>query len=187
MKGHRFLSLGLTPWALSLSVHLFFVAAVILMTWSRMVTLPLVTLDLAPLTSSTAAPAEDLDQWRKPLSRHHLMVPPKPQPTAPPSVGDQGPVRSVAQVGQMPRMKTVVKPAYPEAAKRANVEGVVILQVEIDASGTVMDAQVVKSLGSGCDEAALEAVKQTSFVPAYEDGKPVPVRIRIPYRFKIGE
>ncbi len=187
MKKPEFLSLELTPWALSLSVHLFFVGAVVLMTWSRMVTLPLVSLDLAPLTASSAAPAEDMDQWHKPLSRHHLMPIPKPQPTAPPSAGDQGPVRSVAQVGQMPRMKMVVKPVYPEVAKKANVEGVVILQVEIDASGTVMAAQVVKSLGSGCDEAALEAVKQTAFVPAYEDGKPVPVRIRVPYRFKIGE
>ena len=150
--------------------------------------IPLVTLDLAPVASASASAQEDLDQWRKPLSKHPMVMMPKPQPTPDPqpSIGDEGPVRSLAQLGQSPHMRgLIIKPIYPETAKRANVEGVVILQVEIDSSGSVMDAQVAQSLGSGCDEAALEAVKKQPFTPGYEDGKPVPSRFRVPYHFKI--
>jgi outer membrane biosynthesis protein TonB len=46
---------------------------------------------------------------------------------------------------------------------------------------------VIQGLGSGCDEAAVAAMRQSTFTPAYAGSEPVPVRIRIPYRFAINE
>ena len=100
-------------------------------------------------------------------------------------MGDEGPVRSVAEVSQLPHFKVQVQAVYPEAAKHSGVEGVVMLQVDLNSEGQVMDVQVIKGIGFGCDEAAVNAMKQSIFTPAYEGLIPVPVRIKIPYRFKI--
>ncbi len=80
-----------------------------------------------------------------------------------------------------------MKAVYPEAAKRANIEGVVILQVDIDATGAVKMVQLIQGLGYGCDEAALAAAQQSLFAPAYAGDEPVAVRLRIPYRFKFDQ
>jgi protein TonB len=87
----------------------------------------------------------------------------------------------------LPNFVTQVKAVYPEAAKRANIEGVVILQVDIDATGAVKMVRLIQGLGYGCDEAALSAAQQSVFSPAYAGDEPVPVRLRIPYRFKFDQ
>ena len=95
-----------------------------------------------------------------------------------------GDFHSTAQVTQLPHFLYQVKADYPETAKRANIEGVVILQVDIDAAGGVKKVGLIQGLGYGCDEAALSAAQRSTFSPALAGGEPVPVRIRIPYRFK---
>jgi protein TonB len=102
-------------------------------------------------------------------------------------IGSDNAVRSVAEVSQLPHFKTQVKADYPEAAKHSGVEGVVMLQVDVDAQGAVMNVMVVQGLGFGCDEAAVNAMKQSTFTPGYAGSEAVPVRIKIPYRFKINE
>lgn len=74
---------------------------------------------------------------------------------------------------------------YPEIAKRAGVEGTVYVEAFVDESGTVTKATVVKGIGAGCDEAAVEAVKKTKFRPGKQRGKPVKVRMSIPIRFRL--
>ncbi len=75
---------------------------------------------------------------------------------------------------------------YPELARRAGIEGTVILYVQIDEQGEVVDMRVIKSMGdSGCDEAAVEAIKKVKWIPAEADGKPVKVWISVPVRFKL--
>jgi protein TonB len=115
---------------------------------------------------------------------------PKPKIVPTPQVGaveGEGAVRSVAEVSQLPHFKTQVKADYPEAAKHSGIEGIVMLQVDVDAAGNVMSVVVVQGLGFGCDEAAANAMKQSTFTPAYAGSEAVPVRIKIPYRFKINE
>ena len=74
---------------------------------------------------------------------------------------------------------------YPEIAKRAGVEGKVYILAFVDESGTVTKAQVLKGIGAGCDEAALNAVLKTKFKPGKQRGKPVKVQVSIPVIFKL--
>jgi TonB family protein len=191
VKAPDFLSLKPLPWVLSIGTHVMFVLAVLWVSRVQTINLYNVTLDSASAVPSAPYIPPQEDIWQKPMLRRTVKLV-LPNPTPPPAQvvsgqGGQGTgaVRSIAQVSQLPQFKTQVKAAYPEGAKRAGIEGVVILQVDIDATGAVMDVQVVQGLGSGCDEAAAEAMKQSTFTPAYAGTDPVPVRIRIPYRFKI--
>ena len=75
---------------------------------------------------------------------------------------------------------------YPEIARKAGVEGRVIVQCVIDEKGNVVSTEVVKSLGNnGCDEAAIKAIKSVKWKPAKQRDKPVPVRVAIPVVFKL--
>jgi len=77
------------------------------------------------------------------------------------------------------------KIVYPEIAKRAGVEGKVYVLAFVDETGTVTKAQVLKGIGAGCDEAALDAVLKTKFKPGKQRGKPVKVQVSIPIIFKL--
>ncbi|MGQ9643794.1 MAG: energy transducer TonB [Ignavibacterium sp.] len=74
---------------------------------------------------------------------------------------------------------------YPEAAKNQGIEGKVFIQAFINESGNVDNAKVIKGIGGGCDEAALDAVMQTKFKPGIHNGKPVKVQVSIPIMFKL--
>lgn len=162
-----------------------------------MIDLNLSILDLSGANSpiSLAPPVAEDEVWQKPFFKHRAVpvkkTEKKPVPPPSPSAGPSdypgngaGPYRSLAEVSRLPRFITQVKAVYPEAAKRANIEGVVILQVDIDATGAVKMVRLIQGLGYGCDEAAMAAAQQSVFSPAYAGDEPVPVRLRIPYRFK---
>lgn len=74
---------------------------------------------------------------------------------------------------------------YPEIAKRAGIQGKVYVLAFIDENGDVANAKIIKGIGAGCDEAALDAVKQTKFTPGRQRGKPVKVQVSIPIVFKL--
>ncbi len=74
---------------------------------------------------------------------------------------------------------------YPEIAKRAGVEGTVYVEAFVNELGEVWKVNVVKGIGAGCDEAAMEAVKKVKFKPGKQRGKPVRVRMSIPIRFRL--
>ncbi len=77
-----------------------------------------------------------------------------------------------------------VHPVYPEMARQAELEGVVVLKVAIDESGQVREVLVLQSV-EGLDEAALDAIYQWQFKPAEQRGVPVPVWFAIPIRFSL--
>lgn len=77
------------------------------------------------------------------------------------------------------------KITYPEIAKRAGIEGKVYVLAFIDEDGNVANAKIIKGIGAGCDEAALDAVKQTKFTPGRQRGTPVKVQVSIPIVFKL--
>ncbi len=74
---------------------------------------------------------------------------------------------------------------YPEIARRAGIEGRVIVQFIIDQEGNVVDPVVVRGIGGGCDEEALEAVTHLKFSPGRQRGRPVKVRYSLPIIFRL--
>ncbi len=68
-------------------------------------------------------------------------------------------------------------------ARRAEIEGKVVIEAVVDKQGNIIDAFVKKGIGGGLDEVALDAVKNTKFHPGMQRGKPVIVRISIPIKF----
>jgi len=77
-----------------------------------------------------------------------------------------------------------VHPVYPEMARQAELEGVVVLKVGIDEFGHVREAFVLESV-AGLDEAALEAVYKWRFEPAMQRDVPVSVWYSVPIRFRL--
>ena len=74
---------------------------------------------------------------------------------------------------------------YPEKAKREGIEGKVFVTAFVNESGTVDHVKLLKGIGGGCDQAALNAVKKTKFSPGKQGGKPVKVQISIPIVFRL--
>ena len=63
-------------------------------------------------------------------------------------------------------------PAYTEEARKLHVEGEVLLEVVLEASGKLKVVRVVRGLGHGLDESAIHAAEQINFKPALRDGQP---------------
>jgi TonB family C-terminal domain len=78
-----------------------------------------------------------------------------------------------------------IEPVYPEEARKARISGIVILEVIIDRTGAVKDVTVLKPLPFGLSEAAIDAVKQWTFVPGTLNGKPVNVTFNVTMNFKL--
>lgn len=74
-------------------------------------------------------------------------------------------------------------PDYSEEARKAHWQGTVVLGVVIGADGKVHDVKVVRSLGLGLDEKAVETVKTWRFEPSRKDGQPVAVQLNIEVNF----
>ena len=75
--------------------------------------------------------------------------------------------------------------SYPEMAKRTGVEGKVYLLIYVNQTGGVDDVKVVKGIGAGCDEAAIEGVKQMKFTVGKNEGAPVKVKLSLSIVFKL--
>lgn len=76
---------------------------------------------------------------------------------------------------------------YPEVAKKAGIQGKVVVELIVDKQGRVKDEKVVRGIGGGCDEEALRAVRLARFEPGMQRGKPVEVKLAVPILFKLGE
>lgn len=74
---------------------------------------------------------------------------------------------------------------YPELAKRAGIEGTVVVKAYVGKSGEVARTEIMRGIGGGCDESAAEAVRQVRFKPGMQRGVPVNVKVAIPVKFKL--
>ena len=83
-----------------------------------------------------------------------------------------------------PRLVSRVEPVYPPAAKAANIQGVVILEVVIGTDGTVKEGRVLRSI-SLLDQAALDAVVQWKYEPTLLNGAPVEVIATVTLNFTL--
>ena len=79
------------------------------------------------------------------------------------------------------------EPQYSEEARQAKIEGTVTLFVIVGCDGIPRDVRVVKGLGHGLDEKAIEAIKTWRFNPSLKDGKPVPAQINLDVTFHLAE
>ncbi len=85
------------------------------------------------------------------------------------------------------RFSRKVDPIYPESARLAHKQGIVVLEATIGVDGIARNIEVVKVVevsGLGCEEAAISALKASQFVPAKQGKVVVSQRLRIPYRFQ---
>lgn len=81
-----------------------------------------------------------------------------------------------------PKVIHRVDPVYPEDARKAGVQGSVILYVTSDEKGKVTKVEVLKSI-SGLDQAAVDAVKQWVYEPYLHEGKAKPVSFAVTVQF----
>ncbi|MGO9242341.1 MAG: energy transducer TonB [Bryobacteraceae bacterium] len=77
------------------------------------------------------------------------------------------------------------EPEYSEEARKAKFQGTVMLAIVVDTDGKAKNIQVVRSLGMGLDEKAVEAVAKWRFKPGYKDGRPVPVKANVEVNFRL--
>jgi TonB family protein len=78
-----------------------------------------------------------------------------------------------------------VEPQYSEEARRARYQGTVVLQAIVRKDGTIDILRVVRSLGLGLDESAIEALKQWHFRPGTKDGRAVDVSLNVEVNFNL--
>jgi protein TonB len=93
--------------------------------------------------------------------------------TASSSSGPGGPVRVGGNI-RPPTRTQFVEPVYPQSARAAGVQGVVILEIVVGGDGAVSNARVLRSIPL-LDQAALDAVRQWRYEPTLLNGVPTPV------------
>ncbi|HWC15442.1 MAG TPA: energy transducer TonB [Terriglobales bacterium] len=84
-----------------------------------------------------------------------------------------------------PRIKFQTEPEFSEEARKAKHQGTVVVRATVGADGKIHDPHVVRSLGLGLDEKAIEAVNQWLFEPAIKDGRKVAVFVDIEVNFRL--
>jgi len=122
-----------------------------------------------PMSSAAATPAPPLAQ-------------------APPEAGSSEPAGPApVRVGngiREPRKLRHVSPVYPDIARQARVQGVVILELTINPQGRVTDARILRGIPL-LDQAALDAVRQWVYTPTLVRGTPVPVLMTVTVNFRL--
>jgi periplasmic protein TonB len=78
-----------------------------------------------------------------------------------------------------------VEPEFSEEARKAKVAGNVLVNLWVDTQGNPSHVRVIRGVGMGLDEKAMEAVRQYKFKPAMENGKPVLVELNVEVNFQI--
>jgi protein TonB len=86
-------------------------------------------------------------------------------------------------VGGMRALQEAVQ--YPDFAKKAGIEGRVIVQFVVDEQGNVTNPKVVRGVHKMLNEAAVEAVKKQKFTPGKQRGEPVKVQMSLPVTFRL--
>jgi TonB family protein len=96
--------------------------------------------------------------------------------------------RKVYKIGEgvtSPRVVSKVDPQYTKAARKAKIEGTVVVRLEVHPDGRAHSMHVARSLDPGLDRKALEAISRWTFAPATKDGAPVAVAATIEVNFRL--
>jgi protein TonB len=141
----------------------------------------------------------------KPLPKKKPDTPPPPPEDRPPNVapapgapqegpvdpqmakagpsGPPGPVEASFGAGDGPRFVHKAMPRYPRLARELGKEGTVLLRLTIDERGSLTHVEVLRRAGSGFDEEAVRAARESKFSPARMNGRAVACRAQLPVRF----
>ena len=107
---------------------------------------------------------------------------------APLACGSRPQTTPVASNEVTPKAESLVQPAYPEEARKAGIEGTSIVEVTIGADGAVLACSLTASSGNSfLDRAALGAARSSKFAPGTKDGKPVEMKVKVPFQFKLAD
>lgn len=99
--------------------------------------------------------------------------------------GYGGGLMSVGGGVSAPQVLHAVDPVFTDEARRANFQGMASIQLIVDSQGYPQNVRVVRRLGMGLDEKAVEAVRQYRFKPAMYQGHPVSVQMVIEVDFRL--
>jgi protein TonB len=142
------------------------------------------TEDLSAPGTDPTAPAGPGDPNGDPLGDPNGSKNGKPEGEFPTVEEETGPVHLTAAM--TPPVATLkVQPRYTETARRANIQGVVVVEAIVDEQGRVTDARVLRGLPMGLDRAAIEAIQQWKFRPAMMQGRPVKVYFTLTATFTL--
>lgn len=108
----------------------------------------------------------------------------KPRDVVVPPPGHRPEFGDYVYIDELPEVVTKVAPIYPDEARRAGTDGVVMLQVLVLEDGSVGDCRIVHSVPA-LDDAAVASVRQWRFKPALSAGRPVAVWVAVPVRFAL--
>lgn len=91
--------------------------------------------------------------------------------------------------GEKARMQYFINTIeYPQEARQKGVDGTVYVQFIVEKNGSISNVKVLRGIGGGCDEEALEVVKNMpGWEPGKNDGKPVRTQFNMPIQFNLGD
>ena len=105
-------------------------------------------------------------------------------PSAPPPFPSDEPLQVGGDV-KAPVKMFHPPPVYPEIARKARIQGVVVVRAVIETDGTVSQTEIRKGLPLGLDHAARDAIRRWRFKPATLNGKPVKVFYHLTVNFTL--
>lgn len=127
-------------------------------------------------------PPEETPELEQDKKKEARKEPPKeyepPRPKRPKAV-------PLHKLTTMPGFARKVEPVYPESLRSAGIEGKVLVEVIVTAQGAVMEIRILKSDNDEFSQAVINAIESSSFITGRVDGKPVPVKVQIPFSFKL--
>jgi TonB family protein len=94
-------------------------------------------------------------------------------------------IYKVAELQTPPGVVSKVEPAYTNDARKAHIQGLVLLALVIDPKGSPKNVRVARSLDKGLDKQAIVAIQKWHFSPGVKDGKPVRVAANIQVNFQL--
>jgi TonB family protein len=112
----------------------------------------------------------------------------KAQGQVAPAAGGSPATTTAVRVGggvTAPRLSHKVEPQYTEEARAAKYSGTVVLYVEVGTDGLAHNMRVVRGLGLGLDQKALDAVGAWQFQPGMSNGVPVTVQATVEVNFRL--
>ncbi len=96
-----------------------------------------------------------------------------------------GPVAKIASGVSAPKLISRIEPSYSEEARLMRHQGTVLLYVVVGSNGRIIDGRLIRGLGLGLDENAMDAVGRWTFAPATKDGAPVCVSAQVEVNFRL--
>jgi protein TonB len=127
-------------------------------------------------------PPEETPELEEDKPREKKTEPPKEYKPPPPKRPKAVPLHKLTT---MPGFARKVEPVYPESLRSAGIEGKVLVEVVVTAQGAIMEIRILKSDNDEFSQAVINAIESSSFITGRVDGKPVPVKVQIPFSFKL--